>query len=85
MTVRVRMVAAGIAAALAMTIAIQPATAAVAQTFRLQLDARPPVGEPWSFLRFFPRTWMCLSSCLVVADPALVTDHRFFEISLAKP
>ncbi|TMK90802.1 MAG: hypothetical protein E6G37_12890 [Actinobacteria bacterium] len=39
-----------------MTIAIQPATAAVAQTFRLQLDARPPVGEPWSFLRFFPRT-----------------------------
>ena len=31
------------------------------------------------------RAWMCLSSCLVVADPALVTDHRFFEISLAKP
>jgi len=55
-TVRARVVAAGIAGALAMTMAIQPATAAVAQTFRLQLDAPPPVGEPWSFLRYFPRT-----------------------------
>lgn len=56
MTVRLRVAAAGIAAALAMTMAIQPATAAAPQTFRFQLDARPPVGEPWSFLRFFPRT-----------------------------
>jgi plastocyanin len=55
-TVRARVVAAGIAVALAMTLAIQPATAAVAQTFRIQLDAKPPVGEPWSFLRFFPRS-----------------------------
>jgi len=55
-TIRGRVLAAGIAVALAMTMAIQPATAAVAQTFRVQLDAHPPVGEPWSFLRFFPRT-----------------------------
>src|SRR5437899_13068576 len=28
----------------------------VGAQFRIQLDARPPVGQPWSFLRYFPRT-----------------------------
>jgi len=50
---RTRVTAAGIAVAMAITLAAQPATAA-AQTYRVQLDARPPVGEPWAFLRFFP-------------------------------
>jgi plastocyanin len=31
-----------------------PVARAVAATYRLQLDAKPPAGEPWSFLRFFP-------------------------------
>jgi len=34
--------------------AFGPVARAVASTYRLQLDAKPPVGEPWSFLRFFP-------------------------------
>ena len=33
-----------------------PASAGVGAQFRIQLDARPPVGQPWSFLRYFPRT-----------------------------
>lgn len=30
------------------------ASASPAQTFKVQLDARPPVGQPWAFLRIFP-------------------------------
>jgi plastocyanin len=34
---------------------ISPAAAGGIATYRVQLDAHPPAGEPWSFLRFFPR------------------------------
>jgi plastocyanin len=54
MKVRTRVAASGIAIVIAMTLAVQPAAAVGAQTYRLQLDARAPVGEPWAFLRFFP-------------------------------
>ena len=30
------------------------AVAVGGQTYRVQVDAMPPVGEPWAFLRFFP-------------------------------
>src|SRR5947209_19871455 len=30
------------------------ASAAAHITYRLQLDAQPPVGEPWAFLHMFP-------------------------------
>jgi plastocyanin len=30
------------------------ATAASRSTYRLQLDAQPPIGEPWAFLHMFP-------------------------------
>jgi plastocyanin len=56
MSVRRRGVSAGIAVALVMMVFAQTATAAAPAMYRVQLDARPPVGEPWSFLRFFPRT-----------------------------
>jgi len=46
----------GIAAAVIISISfVQPAGAGTAATYRIQLDAHPPVGEPWSFLRYFPR------------------------------
>ena len=31
-----------------------PASAADHSTYRVQLDAQPPTGEPWAFLRMFP-------------------------------
>jgi plastocyanin len=39
-----------------LAVSIPPALAGGAATFRVQLDARPPAGEPWAFLRFFPRS-----------------------------
>lgn len=38
----------------AATFGIGGASAAQAQTYKVQLDARPPAGEPWAFLRIFP-------------------------------
>lgn len=32
----------------------QHAVAASTHTYRVQVDAPPPTGEPWAFLRFFP-------------------------------
>lgn len=31
-----------------------PAAQAVTETYRVQLDAKPPKGEPWDFMRIFP-------------------------------
>ena len=31
-----------------------PGANATGQTYKVQVDAQPPVGEPWAFLRFFP-------------------------------
>jgi plastocyanin len=32
----------------------QAAAGVVTPTYRVQVDAAPPVGQPWAFLRFFP-------------------------------
>jgi plastocyanin len=37
---------------------IVPNAVAQPSTYRLQLDARPPAGESWSFLRFFPGSFL---------------------------
>jgi plastocyanin len=43
------------AATLAATVSVQTAAAVpLPSTYRLQLDAKPPQGESWAFLRFFP-------------------------------
>jgi plastocyanin len=39
-----------------LAVAVPPALAGGPATFRAQLDARPPSGESWAFLRIFPRT-----------------------------
>ena len=45
-----------VAAVLGSMLIAGPASAGgVSATYRVQLDARPPAGEPWSFLRYFPR------------------------------
>ena len=31
-----------------------PAANAVGQTYKVQVDGQPPVGQPWAFLHFFP-------------------------------
>jgi plastocyanin len=46
--------AASVIATLLSMFVIAPVAQAVPATYRLQLDAKPPAGEPWSFLRFFP-------------------------------
>src|SRR4029079_11236044 len=33
-----------------------PVADAAAAHYRIQLDAKPPSGEPWDFLRFFPQS-----------------------------
>ena len=54
-TKRRRAVLCAIGALLVSGLLVGPAAAGnPPQTYRVQLDARPPAGEPWSFLRFFP-------------------------------
>jgi plastocyanin len=43
-----------LAVVLAATVLVQSAAAGAPATYRLQLDAKPPSGESWSFLRMFP-------------------------------
>jgi plastocyanin len=52
--VKKTLVVASVVATFMSTMMLAPVARAVAATYRLQLDAKPPVGEPWSFLRFFP-------------------------------
>jgi len=47
-------VAVSVVAIFVSMVVLAPVAGAVAATYRLQLDAKPPAGEPWSFLRFFP-------------------------------
>jgi plastocyanin len=47
-------VAASLIVSLVSMFVLVPVARATAATYRLQLDAKPPAGEPWSFLRFFP-------------------------------
>ena len=54
-TKRRRTVFSAAAALLGAVLLIGPAAAGDPLTDRVKLDARPPAGEPWSFLRFFPR------------------------------
>jgi plastocyanin len=54
-TKRRRTVLSAIAALLGSMLLIAPAAAGAPSTYRVQLDAHPPAGEPWSFLRYFPR------------------------------
>ena len=54
-TTRRRAVVSAIGTLVASMLLIAPAVAGAPPTYRVQLDARPPAGEPWSFLRFFPR------------------------------
>src|ERR1700675_116217 len=50
-----RLAALGIAAAMAVAFPAAPAFAShSSSTYRAQLDAPPPPGEPWAFLRIFP-------------------------------
>jgi plastocyanin len=50
-----RLVAMGIAVAMAIAIPVGPALANhPSATYKVQLDATPPPGEPWAFLRIFP-------------------------------
>ena len=54
-TKRRRAVLCAIGALLGSVLIVGPAAAgALPSTFRVQLDARPPAREPWSFLRYFP-------------------------------
>ena len=46
-------VAVSVVAIFVSMVVLAPVAGAVAATYRLQLDAKPPAGEPWSFLRFF--------------------------------
>jgi plastocyanin len=48
------LVASTVVSVLVMMFVFVPIAQAAPDTFRLQLDAKPPTGEPWSFLRFFP-------------------------------
>src|SRR5689334_21561022 len=48
------LVASTVVSVLVMMFTFVPIAQAAPDTFRLQLDAKPPAGEPWSFLRFFP-------------------------------
>ena len=50
-----RILVLGIAIATALTVGTGGAWAAGPRTYRVQLDAQPPVGEPWAFLRVFPQ------------------------------
>jgi len=47
-------IVAAVLTSLATFVPVVPATAAPA-TYHVQLDARPPRGEPWAFLRFYPK------------------------------
>src|SRR5438552_4130111 len=39
----------------ALLLGVVPSANAISgQTFTIQLDAQPPVGQPWAFLRMFP-------------------------------
>lgn len=50
-----RLLALGTAAVLAVAVPAAPAFAVhPSSTYRVQLDAAPPPGEPWAFLRMFP-------------------------------
>jgi len=49
-----RALVAAIAVVTATSFATVGASASPSHTYRVQLDARPPVGEPWAFLRIFP-------------------------------
>jgi plastocyanin len=52
-----RLVALGVAAAMVIAVPAGPAFAHHSSaTYRVQLDAAPPPGEPWAFLRMFPRS-----------------------------
>jgi plastocyanin len=55
-TKRRRTVLSAVGALFISVLLVAPAAAgASSSTYRVQLDARPPAGEPWSFLRYFPR------------------------------
>src|SRR5262249_5125617 len=47
-------VSAAAAVVLSLTMLSPAGAAASAATYGVQLDATPPTGEPWSFLRMFP-------------------------------
>ena len=49
-----RALVAAVAVVTAVSFATVGASATASHTYRVQLDARPPVGEPWAFLRIFP-------------------------------
>jgi plastocyanin len=36
------------------TALVSPAANATGQTYKVQIDAQPPTGQPWAFLHFFP-------------------------------
>jgi plastocyanin len=48
---RIAMIA---AVAVGTIIAVAPNAGAASQTYTVKVDGQPPVGQPWSFLRFFP-------------------------------
>jgi len=52
--VRRALVSVSVVATFVSMVMFVPAARAAAATYRLQLDAKPPAGEPWSFLRLFP-------------------------------
>lgn len=71
----------------ALGIAGPAAHAGGSATYRLQLDAKPPKGEPWAFLRFFPSGKVSVHSGDVVKAAWAGTDtpHTATMVPAADP
>jgi plastocyanin len=62
-------------AAIAITSAtLSPVAAAAHSTYRVQLDATPPAGEPWAFLRMFPGPKLTVHQGDVVRSTSVAID-----------
>ena len=62
---------------MAMALALMAATlgpVAAQATYRVQLDAQPPAGEPWAFLRMFPGPKLAVHQGDVVRSTSVALD-----------